>query len=367
MRKSNSLNNIGDLLDVDDVHDVHDVRDQKSDKDLLSSLNPICNICKEILLFPSTLGCGHNFCHSCLKDYHNHCHRGNNRNNSNNRNVYDDEGESDSSDSQDSEEYRTVIVPSTVSTDTDTDTGGAAFATYNDFRTSNLELGTNSDSKFILDRDEILSTIFRESVFCDNCPNLSCPTCRLNVKVLPTPNILLHETLKNILGDVYLCRMDAFLQEYSEKYVIESYEKSERFKTIMMLVRESLSAIEQAVKFDMLMQSFSAYGEEEIIWCLHKLLSENAFVVVKDFIISHNHYSSDFLKALREIDMPHEDIIYLIVWHPKFTVGNDSLKNALKKKFKPRGEGSLALLNNKKTLEDTFKRFIIANKLYVYV
>lgn len=328
----------------------------KNTKDTLNdNLNYQCSICKDVLLFPCTLGCGHSFCYRCLKDLHNHIHGV--------RIIGEPSDESyPDSDSEVDEEPapRQLRCQSTASSYRDAFFNNQCFksvvgkGTFNHF-----------SSNLLMDKDKLLSHILNDSVFCDNCPKLQCPTCRLAVKVLPKPNILLHELLKNTLGELYEIRTYEYLTLYCEDVILEKYEQSERFKTIKMLVSESIRGIEQAVTFGNLMASFSAYGPEEIVWCLYKLSKGNTFVIVKDIIISHEYYSSDFEILLRDQKVTSDDINYLIVSHPSFSLAgrSPSLVSALKKRFKGVRTGILSLMDDEIALNEAMRKCIIANNL----
>jgi len=315
----------------------------------VTQLNPQCTICHDVLLFPCTLGCGHSFCYRCLKNLHKHVHRN-----------YDNNSESD-----EEPENGNVTQPLDL-----TQTYRNSFFDEQCFKTIvGGKLKQNFSSKLFLDKERLLTHILQDSIFCRECPGLKCPTCRLNVKVMPKPNILLHESLKQLLGQYYEDRVEEYLETYSQDFIIERYEQSDRFKTIKMLVSESIGAIEQAVSFSILMDSFNSYADIEIVWCLSKLLKDNMFVIVRDFIISNSHYSSDVSKLLNTGNLTNEDIMYLIVYHPNFSLGNGTtsavnLTNNIKNKFKNvKKSGILDLIDNEEKMDEALRECIITNNL----
>jgi hypothetical protein len=184
---------------------------------------------------------------------------------------------------------------------------------------------------------------------------------------MPKPNILLHEALKQLFGDVYEERIQEYLSNYCDEFILEQYEQSDRYKTIKMLVTESIQSIEQAVSFSNLMDSFSAYGDEEIVWGLNKLGKGGTFIIVKDVIISHDHYSSDFNKMLSSQRVTSDDINYLIVSHPNFSLGggrhSNALTESLKKRFKGIRTGPLAMIDNEVMLNQAMRQCIVTNNL----
>lgn len=324
----------------------------------IEQLNPQCSICQNILLFPCTLGCGHSFCYRCLKDLHKHVHADGNHYESSDDSG--DEHENQEQNHEDGNVKRTAV-----------NRGQAYKNTFFDDQCFRSVIGgkfkSNFSSELLLNKSQLLTHILQDSIFCDNCPGLKCPTCRLKVKVLPKPNILLHESLKQLLGQLYDSRVEDYLSSYSQDFMLEQYEQSDRFKTIKMLVSESIGAIQQAVTFSNLMDSFSAYDEVEIVWCLSKLLKENTFIIVKDIIISNSYYSSDFNKLLTAQKLTSDDINYLIVSHPHFSLGygdhTQQLIQNLKKRFKGGKSGVLGLLDDEETLHQSIRECIANNNL----
>lgn len=334
-----------------------------STKTNIDNFNPLCSICKDVLLFPCTLGCGHSFCYRCLKDMHSHVHGG--------QQHYESESASESESESASSESESDIFTLTSQqlNRNSSNTYRDAFFDEQCFKSvvGSGNTFNNFSSSLLLDTNKLLRHILHDSVFCDNCPALKCPTCRLNVKVLPKPNILLHETLKKLLGDVYEMRIHEYLSTYCEDFILEQYEQSERFKTITLLVSESIQSIQQATSFNNLMGAFSAYGPEEIVWCLNKLGKGGTFIIVKDIIVSNAHYSSDFNKLLESQKVTSDDINYLMVSHPNFSLGDGgqtpTLMRSLKKRFKGVRTGALALMDNEDKLNEAMRQCIITNDL----
>ena len=334
MRRSHSASQVS-ISRIDDVS-----------KSSIESMNYGCSICTDVMLFPCTLGCGHSFCYRCLKNMHKH--------------VHNQRCDSDADSEDDSEDEVPQVPQNSV------DSYRNAFFDDQCFKAVVGGSASNKfTSKLLMDKTKLLSHILNDSVFCDNCPNLKCPTCRVSVKVMPKPNILLHEALKHLLHDVYESRIQEYLANYCDDFILEQYEQSDRYKTIKMLVTESIGAIQQAVKFSDLMDSFGAYGTEEIVWCLNKLMKGNTFIIVKDLIISHDNYSSDFNKLLSDQRVTSDDINYLITSHPSFSLGNDSnvLITNLKKQFKGVRLGPLKMMDNEVLLNQGMRQCIVENNL----
>lgn len=343
MKRSRSL---GNLKKIDNVA-----------KTYLSAVDAQCPICKDILLFPCTLGCGHNFCYQCLKQLHSHIH---------NNAAQDDSSDDDDGDIPHVGDILHVVSPPPYD---NLGTSNNIFYNRNCFNSVMLgKTQTKFMSELVLNKDKLQSHILRDCVFCDNCPDLTCPTCRLNVKVLPKPNIMMHENLKTMLGPIYENRMNDYLIDYSATFILKQYEKSQRYTTIKMLLQESIQAIEQAITFTNFMEAFSAYGPEEIVWCLNKLKEEKMFLIVKDLIISRDHYSSDFNKLLLDNLLASEDINYLLMHHPDLKLGNSNhdtkLIADLKKRFKGTRKGILKLLDDKELLDETMRKFLINNDMF---
>ena len=322
----------------------------KEDKSKISEhLFVDCSICQDILLFPCTLSCGHNFCYKCLKQMYNY--------NNNRLPNYDSDSDSDQDSDSDSDS-------GDAHKNRDTSTYRKSFYDNQCFESVlSGKAGNKFSSDLMMDKDKLLSHILNDSIFEENCRSFQCPTCRQQINIIPKPNILLHESLKQILGDVYEQRMLDYLSTFCEDFIIEEYEKSERYKTIKMLVEESIQSIQQAVSFNDLMASFSAYSPIEIVWCLYKSIQNRTFVIVNDLIISYNHYSTDFEKLLRDDRVSNRDINFLIVSHPKFSLTAPQLEDTLKKQFRGKKTGELSLMDDETALTEAMRQCVTANNL----
>lgn len=309
----------------------------RESKQFLDDINAQCSICTDLLLFPCTLGCGHSFCYNCLKNLYKH----------NNSDDEEDEEVEKKSKTYKESFYNNECFKATLG---------------KDFKSS-----SKFNSKLLMNQDKLITHILNDSIYSSNCNGLKCPTCRENIQVLPKPNILLHKTLSSIFGELYEVRIQEYLSNYCEDFMLEQYERSERYKIIKELVSESIDSIEQAVSFDCLMESFNSYGPEEIVFCLSKLIKDQTFVAVKNMIISYNNYSIEFSNLLSSGQLTDNDINYLILSHPSFSVGNsanaDKLKGKLLKRIKNTRTGILSLLDNENELKKTMRQFIVTHNL----
>lgn len=108
----------------------------------------------------------------------------------------------------------------------------------------------------------------------------------------------MHQILSNMFSEKYNNRINEYITEKCKIDIIERYEKSSRFCTLNVFIKESIESIQEAISFSALMDSCGAYAKEEVLWCLHKMKQEHGFIISGDLLISKKNYTKDFMKLL---------------------------------------------------------------------